>query len=364
MTFIRPFDEAIKEMRHLDLENLQGRRIPLIPLHDFEGWHVWLSTPEGQIMHLRPIEAAEAMYFAEKAANESEDFHWLFVDFLVQRFELGKVTNRLSAIIDDVWCLSASMAKIELSHQHVHDDRVALDWLVATEIEYLVSVCRSMFDLLQEVIVHVWESITLDGNDRRNAKLKQKFSDIVLRDDAVLSSDEISHRSKIPDFLADYYAACGPFFLDLRNYRNKFLHRGDRAERIYVSQWGFSVRKDAQPFAKWNVWDEESMETNVASLRPVLRYIVGNTLSAFARFAELMVQRVRFPPPLAPGYTVFFRNAYNAALLRALSPDAKWWDRREQTQPVPPVVLAAETPPSTPSGRASPADAPPDAPIK
>jgi hypothetical protein len=304
------------------------------------------------------------MYLAEKAANESEDFHWPFVDFLVQRFEFGKVSNRLNAIVDDVWCLSASMAKIELIHQHVDDKRTALDWLVATEIEYLVSVCRSMFDLLQEVIVHIWESITLYGNERRNSKLKQTFSEIALHNDALLESEGIARRSKIPDWLADFYARCGSFFLDLRNYRNRFLHHGDRAERIYVSERGFSVRRDAQPFAKWSVWDEESMEANVASLRPVLRYIIGNTLSAFTHFAELMVQRIQFPPALAPGYTVFFRNAYNAALVRALSPDAKWWERREQTPPVPPVVALTETAPSAPEGVASPSDAPPDTPVK
>src|SRR5262245_12493615 len=114
MTFIKPFNEAIKEMRHLRLENLGGRRIPLIPVHDADGWHYWSQSGDGHLMHLRPIETVEAMYMAERAANEADDFQWPFVDFLVQRFELGKVANRLRAIIDDVWCLSASMAKIEL----------------------------------------------------------------------------------------------------------------------------------------------------------------------------------------------------------------------------------------------------------
>lgn len=333
MTFIKPFDEAIREMHHLQLDNLQGRRVPLIPLHDAEGWHVWAPTGDGQLMHLRPSDVHEAMYFAEKPANERDDFRWSFVDFLVQRFN-GKVVNRLNAIIDDVWCLSASMAKIELFHS-VDENRTALDWLVATEIEYVVSVCRSMFDLLQEVIVHVWESITLTGNDRHNPKLRQSFSDMVLRGDAIQSSEAIAERHRIPAFLADYYGSCGSFFLELRNYRNRFLHRGDRAERLYVTERGFAVSKTAEPFATWNVWDSESTQEHVASLRPVLGFIIGNTLATFSRFADTMLQRVRFPPPVAPGYAVFFRNTYNAALLRALSPESKWWDRRESA-PRPP----------------------------
>jgi hypothetical protein len=151
------------------------------------------------------------------------------------------------------------------------------------------------------VIVHVWEAIKLHGNDQPNRKLKQSFSEMVPHADMPLSAAEIATRSKIPDFLADYYASCGPFFVDLRNYRNKFLHHGERADRIYVSERGFSVGKDAQPFAKWNVWDQESTESNVASLRPVLRYIIANTLSAFTGFAELMLRKIQFPPPTAPG---------------------------------------------------------------
>lgn len=328
MSFIKPFDEAVREMSHLRLENLRGRKIPFMPLHDAEGWHVWMSTPDGQVMHMRPVGATELMYFAEKPANERDDFSWALVDFLVQHFDLGRVANRLRALIDHVWCISASMAKIELIHR-VDENRTALDWLVATEIEYLVSVCRSMFDLLQEVIIHVWSAITLDGKERPNPKLKQSFADMVLRADNVLSSDEIAERHRIPAFLADYYAACGGFFLELRQYRNRFLHQGDRAERLYVTERGFAVSKTATPFVNWKVWDDESIEENVASLRPVLRFIVGNTIGATNHFAAMIQQNVRFLPPIAPGFTVFFRNAYNGALLRALSPDAKWWDRRE-----------------------------------
>lgn len=358
MTLIKPLSQALKEeMTHIRVENLQGRAVPLIALFDAEKWHVWLQRENNQVMHLSPVDAAEVMYFAKTAAREADDFQWAFIDFLVQRFALAKVANRVSAIIDDVWCLSASMAKLELIHT-VDENRPALDWLVATEMEYVFSVCKSLFDLLQEVIVQVWSSIRMKGSDRDNPLLKQTFSEIVLRADKPLTAAEIAERSKIPAFLADYYASCGAFFDELRQLRVKFVHHGERFERIFVTERGFSVAKDAQPFARWNVWDEGSMETNIASLRPVIRYVITNTLSAFTGFAEVISRHIKFPPPLAPGYTIFFRNAYNGALLRALDPEAKWWDYREEKPPVTTVTAPPLTSPAAPEGVATPDEVP------
>ncbi len=325
--YIKPIDEALDEMKHLCRENLRGE-LPLFPVYDADGWHCWMPTPDGRIAHLRPQNMPEGKYLA-KAKAAPDDLYFPFLDFFVQRlFSNGALRGWLDAIVDDLWCLSTSMAKLEFFYRSsLADKQIDFTWMVGTEIEYIVSVLRNVYDLLQEVIVIVWKSIQLQGCDRKNQELKNSFAYMTMRGDGdkLMSAADIASLRKVPDWLAAYYAACAPFFADLRKYRNNFVHWGANAGLLYVNDRGFAVNKNSEPFARWAVWDADSISGNLASLRPVFQYMMLSTFDAFDAFASLMEQRIACPSPVAPGYRMFIRGYHNGALTRALS-GAKWWD--------------------------------------
>ena len=323
--YIKPIDEALDEMKHLCRENLRGE-LPLFPVYDADGWHCWMRTPDGRVAHLRPPNMHEGKYLA-KANAGPDDLYFPFLDFFVQRlFSNGALRGWLDAIVDDLWCLSTSMAKLEFFYRSsLADKQSDFRWMVGTEIEYIVSVLRNVYDLLQQVIVIVWKSIQLQGCDRKNQELKGSFADMTLRGDKPMSAAEIANLRKVPDWLAAYYAACAPFFADLRKYRNNFVHWGANAGLLYVNDRGFAVNKNSAQFARWAVWDADSISGDLASLRPVFQYMMSSTFDAFNAFASLIQQSIACPSPVAPGYRMFIRGYHNGALIRALS-GAKWWD--------------------------------------
>ncbi len=328
--YIKPLDEALDEMKHLCRENLRGA-VPLIPVYEADGWHCWTPAPGGRILHLRPPNIPEGKYLA-KAKAAPDDLYFPFLDFFFQRlFQNADLRRWLNAIVDDLWCLSTSMAKLEFFYRSsLADSQIDFRWMVGTEIEYIVSVLRNVYDLLQEVIVIVWKSAPLEGCDRKNQQLKKSFADMTMRGDdrghyELMSAADIASVRKVPDWLAAYYAACATFFAAIREYRNDFVHRGENAGLLYVTDRGFAVDKNSEPFASWAVWDAESISDNRASLRPVFQYMMRSTFQAFADFSSLMEQRSAFPAPLAPGYRMFISGYHNGALDRALS-GAKWWD--------------------------------------
>lgn len=206
--FIKPLDEALVEMKHLCLENLRGRPVPLFAVYDADGWHCWIPTPDGRIAHLRPIDTAEGKYLAEAPADP-DDLYFPFLDFFVQRLPSNDLLHWLDAIVDDLWCLSTSMAKLEFFYRSsLADKHLDFSWMVGTEIEYIVSVLRNVYDLLQEVIVLVWKSIQLHGCDRKNQELRKSFADMTMRADTLMSAADIASARNVPDWLAAYYAAC------------------------------------------------------------------------------------------------------------------------------------------------------------
>ena len=323
--FIKPLDEALVEMKHLCLENLRGRPVPLFAVYDADGWHWWMPTPDGRIAHLRPIDTAEGKYLAEAPADP-DDLYFPFLDFFVQRLPSNDLLRWLDAIVDDLWCLSTSMAKLEFFYRSsLADKHIDFSWMVGTEIEYIVSVLLNVYDLLLEVIVLVWKSIQLHGCERKNQELRKSFADMTMRADTLMSAADIASARNVPDWLAAYYAACAPFFADLRRYRNKFVHYGETQGLLFVTDRGFAVDKNSEPFAGWDVWDADSISGNLASLRPVFQHMMLSTFGAFTAFASLMAEKIAFPLPVAPGYRMFIRGYHNGALKRALS-GAKWWD--------------------------------------
>lgn len=323
--YIKPLDEALDEMKHLCRENLQGE-IPRFAVYDADGWHYWQPTPDGRIVHYRPPSVSEGKYLA-KAAAAPDDLCVPFLDFFLQRLCSNGVLRRwLDAILDDLWCLSTSMAKLELFYRSsLADNQINYGWMVGTEIEYIVSVLRNVYDLLQEVIVIVWKSIKFQDCDRKNQQLKKSFAAMSMPGDKLSSAAEIANLRKVPDWLAAYYADRAPFFADLREYRNNFVHCGGNAGSLYVTDRGFAVDSNSEPFARWAVWDADSISGNRASLRPVFQYMMLSTFEAFNAFASLMQKNIGFPSPVAPGYCIFIRGYHNGALKRALS-GAKWWD--------------------------------------
>ena len=68
---------------HLDLSNLAGRHVMLMPFWDGLEWHVWTPVGEG-FLHLRPKDAALGDYVAERPARE-EDLFVPFIDLMWQQ---------------------------------------------------------------------------------------------------------------------------------------------------------------------------------------------------------------------------------------------------------------------------------------
>ena len=152
---------------------------------------------------------------------------------------------------------------------------------------------------------------------------------MIINNNSLMEVEAIQKQFRIPKALAEFYSRQAPFFQMLRNYRDNIAHRGHEFKFIYVTEKGFAVDKDQQPFASFNVWNEEHMLPNgLSSLRPAIAYVIIKTLTACEDFSNTIQQIILFPPDIAPGFKLFLRGYYNKELLymNEILENCMWWD--------------------------------------
>ncbi len=286
---------------HLRRDLATDRMIP-IPMCavDSEGkFHLWLM--QGNKLIEAPwgekgqTEFVEGEYFAQKQVSR-QDFYSPFMNFMFQRYIRANINPICMAIKDDIFNLGASLQKIEL-FDSLRNDRIGIQRFVITETEYIFGVCRSMYDLLQLTAKRIW-----DGQELPNS-----FNDMV----KINTAEGIQKKYGLPDSWSSFYTQEACLFQKIREYRNDIEHRGLTPTRtakgtLFITEKGFAVRATYEPFSSFGVWKEETFIHNgLASIRPILAFVIKGTLGAMDRFID-MLNKVFCPPrEMAPGYSVF-----------------------------------------------------------
>ncbi len=222
---MKPPDYAPVELNslpYLDNEALGGRQVPVHSFFDGEDWHMWVPTPDGK--KVQPLQSGgviEGMYLANEAVLPT-DLHSDFVKFFEKRTAFPGGRSFVVAITNDLFNIAASLTKLQMlvdsGLEPIRASRLAL-----TEVEYLVVVCRAVFDLMQETIHRFWKSIrSADGSVL--SPIPQTFSKVELHNGTRRTTGEISARFGVSDALTEWYEAHSGFFDCLRQSRDTIVH--------------------------------------------------------------------------------------------------------------------------------------------
>jgi len=326
---------------YLNPDVIGERVVNLMPLWDGASWHQWLAV-EGRLMPLRIMEVEQVDYVAKEAARESD--LWVpFLDLMWQRASFPDICPRITTICDDFHNLFTSVAKL----RHFHKTREMLGGIVpmtfaATEIEYIATVARGIFDLVQEVIALLWDRVTLVDEDaekrRKGRKLPETFSRMVLKDKKTLrTKEEIRAEFNVSPALAAEYENHAVFFSRLRDVRDKMVHGLGRQALVYSTDKGFCVNPKESPFNGFDIWkDQHYLNTSTASLLPWLAHVIVHTIDACSTLVAAFATEVQFPPEIAPGYRIFVRGNNSDTLIDLLKyqrNELVWWEEENFIPP-------------------------------
>lgn len=329
----------LAKIPQIDHPNLEGRGLASLTFFVDGEWHLWVPTDAGLIrMKGWP---AEGFYFAVQPESE-KDGYLHFLDFIAQIGNSQGVSRPMQGLMEDFFNLSGCMKKFDLLFEYSKKDRSGVSRLVITELEYLFTVCKSIFDLLQEVVAAQWQNIKLLDGTKRKRQLPETFAAVALEANRLRTEDELVARFLIPKELAAFYVRSGAFFQILRTFRDKFVHGGNSPQFVFVTERGFAVQASTKPFSLFNIWNEEHrLPNDLCSLRPAIAYLVNETLKACEDYAATIQTVIKFPPPVCPGLNFFMRGHFNEQLLvnDKVLRECLWW---EDAQPIIPQNLSRQ----------------------
>jgi hypothetical protein len=327
--------EELKKLPYLDVSALDGRTVQLMPLWDGANWRMWFNTPIG-LIEGKIVDAAESDYVAKSAARPS-DLFIEFIHIMWQQASWSEICPFIIAISNDFHNMGTSVAKLKYFHEFRGrtGDRGAHKF-ASTELEYLVTLCRTTFDLLQEMMAWIWKNTVRLKNEsaetfRRAHSLPKTFSKMVLKEKEQLrTAAEIETQFGLPKLMAEQYERVGPFFSELRRIRDKIVHGGNGFGMIFDTERGFCVDPKGPPFSTFENWrPEHYYNENIASVLPWIADTILKTIDACNSLMSAFGTAVQLPPPIAPGYAVFVRGYHNetfAELLSIQSGGSAWWD--------------------------------------
>ena len=323
----------LAKLPHINVAALQGRTILLMPLWDGAAWNQWVDGPGGQLIKFNVVDAIHSTYLAKTPARP-DDIHIPFVDLMWQRLTSSEVMKLTTGICDDFHLMATIAAKLEYFHENRESiNQNLISSFVQSEIEHLIVIARSIFDLLQEIMAHLWNE-RIQPTDvmaqplPRKFKLPDTFRKVVLSDQTPRTATEIVENYALPQATSEMYVKHAPFFLSLRAMRDGIIHGGSSVDLIFVTEKGFCVETSSRYFRNFSWKKEHYYNPTIASLRPWLANIVLQTIEACADILSSLGSVVAFPAAIAPDYQVFIRDPSNEALLRLLdvaNGNLVWW---------------------------------------
>lgn len=298
---------------------LHGRAIPLQPVYDpeYDGKHVpdWADDPDWFVSVIQDGKVnwvdgypAESRYFGKEAASE-QDLFLPFVHFYTQHASWPNLMGVMERIEDDIQNLGMCMSKIALYQHLSQTSSFETRRFVVSEIEYIFSVCRSLYDLLQDIARNSWDIVQLEDGGKNS--LPSSFASIALSGDDPVPAEELEEKYGLSPTLAEFYESEAEEFARIRSFRDSILHHGQTMDIIFATEEGYSVQSSMEPFASFDVWDEDTfLKNDLAPIWPPIAYTIAHTIGAMNRFSHALTREIAFPPEIAPDYKVFIRGPY------------------------------------------------------
>lgn len=303
----------VQEIPFLDKDQLDGRFVAGITFYDGD-WHAFLPIEDGRVVWTKAW-PAETLYYGTHPETPS-DLNTDFLQFIGQHANFVTVKRPFSAIVDDIHNIAASIYKLELLHATKHE---GASRLAATEIEYLLTVCRSIFDHLQEALAELWKTVSFTDSTRK-FELPPTFTGMVLRKNQQQTAQEIALRYGLPLYIAGGYVRHAEMFLKIREFRDRFIHNGKPVDIIFKGEAAFQVQRRLGPFRDLDIWDENEVEPNeIVPLLPILAQIIHGTFFACEDFARSWSYLIKHPPATAPDMKLYVRGYFNEHLIAVLN---------------------------------------------
>ncbi len=306
------------------ITNTSGRVFVLKPFYINSEWKI--PVPAGNKLLLITGIPAASTYVSQSIVELENDIFIPCIDFLYRYFTWDEINYFIDGLLNSFENLFIIVNKID-SFLKIRDNKLVKNDFIRTEMEYLFIVCKSIYDTLQKIISIFWnKKVKLLGNiEKRN--LPDKYRNVIINNGKKRTLDEMITKYNIPLQLAEYYYKQFDFYEKLRIIRNDIVHHEKTLDYFFVFDEGFAISKDTKLFKEYNIWNEDDKkENNIYSIRPLISYIINNTIKSCDDYCKCILQVVKLPEQMILD-NVYLRTPHIKAF-KQMERDLKttsWW---------------------------------------
>lgn len=301
----------LKKIPFLDPESISNSRaITSLSFYVAGEWHCWMA-PAGELIKVQ-MWPCEAGYFGDSGERDT-DPRFRLLELAAQRISFVDMLKSIVGITHDLRNLATSLAKMKCFYEISKTRQSEVARFVQTEMEYMIYVCRSAFDLLQLMFAKHWQRVELKDKSIKKKALPQSFADVILQGKRIKTDKEIMGKYGLPQSFANWYLTYAEFFVQIRDLRNAFAHHGEPAcEVVFCTDRGFAIRRSEPRWSKFYEWPKEAELSNeLVPLRPVLNSILGSLINVTDTFAQVLEYVIDLPKPFFPKLQYFTRGHHD-----------------------------------------------------
>jgi hypothetical protein len=310
-----------------------GRIVPLITFYEpaAADWHLYWIVKAGELGRIAGGEPISGSYVSSIAADATIDFEFALGTLIVQHLSFVEVLPELGKLENDVHRCAAILEKYHLLWATRAAGKRSASLLIQSELEYLLFLLRSLYDLLQGIVRAVAAKLVyLDGTNRPVLKsLPTSFREVAITNKGPRSVEEIEARWDMPRPLAAWYVEEAGFFRLLRKLRDGIAHRGGTPPTVFETEWGFAIAPEKDP---WTLAHEllpgERRKNDLASLRGLFAEFILRGIGATERFAEAVRGLVSLPDPILGDVKLFVRSPFGQRLVSLEDMKQQPWEER------------------------------------
>lgn len=301
--------------------------------HSSREWYLYVPVRPGELGRMAGGEPVSGSYYSTTAVDTTRDLEFPLGTLVTQHLSFPKVLRSYNKLENDVHRCSAILEKYDLLSTRRTQGDVGPQLLVESELEYLVMLLRSFYDLLQESVKEVSALlVNLDGTHGKVVKrqLPSSFAEMVLNGNHIRTNEEIGRRWSLPEPLILWFLAEAPFFRELRGLRDGIAHHGRNPPTIFSVEWGFAIDPTAKPWNRLSTWAPEQLwDGRLGSLRGIFAAFILHTLQATTRFTGVMRSIVKLPPAVADDIRLFVRSPFGHRLVSLEAITRQPWEGLE-----------------------------------
>lgn len=328
--------EELEKLPYYDGQNPHGRVVPLRSYYDADedDWYWYVSVREGELGRMGGGETTSGAYFAKEPADPSRDVSFPLSTFAARYVswrEVAVVTAKMESSFLQMASLFGKLDLIAEAHSLTDTEKQAL---LESEIEHLMTMARSFYDLLQKFSKRLASKV-VDREDRESRvfrHLPDSFASIALDGNEPRPADEITNRYGLHDELAKFYASEAETFVTFRNIRNGLIHHGKRAPTIFMLDEGPAIDVSGGlgsrlPWSDLPVWEETRLvRDRFGSVEALTADVARRCFGLTTRYGDAFTAQVAVPPALLSDVKVFLRSPFTHYLNALDEIVANPWD--------------------------------------